>query len=124
MDDFKITDTEVEENGVEGAAHYFYGDPDENQKLFDKLPKLIVAKFNAFVEYMKNNFYTKSEVETAIKEKADAFSGGTMIKEDYDADDNGKVDCADNADKVNGFWFSFTDAEGNTTDEPYIHWEE
>jgi len=56
-----------------------------------------------------------------VDKKADAFSKGTMIKDDYDTNDNGSVD---NADKVNGFWFSFTDALGNPTSEPYIHWYE
>lgn len=121
MENLKITDKEMAENGVEGAAHYFHGDPDENQKLFDKLPKLIAAKFNALVDYIKGNYYNKNEVEKVVKDRADAFSYGTMVKADYDTDGNG---CVDNADKVNGFWFDFKDAEGNETDEPYIHWIE
>lgn len=52
MDKYKITEQEMLDNGVEGAAHYFNGDPDENQKIFDKLPRLIAARHNAFVEKM------------------------------------------------------------------------
>ena len=53
--DYVITDTEIAQNGVEGAAHYLNGDPDENQKIFDKLPKLIAERHNALVEYLQQD---------------------------------------------------------------------
>ena len=124
MDKLKITDLEISENGVEGAAHYFYGDPDENQKIFDKLPKLIATKFNAFVEYIKNNFCTKTEADEKISNKVKELGAGDMTKAVYDADGDGTVDRAFEADNVRGFWFAKEDADGNPTDEPYIHWWE
>ena len=124
MDDLKITDLEISENGVEGAAHYFFGNPDENQKIFDKLPKLIAAKFNAFVEYIKGNFYSKTEVDRKINNKIIEISAGDMAKSVYDADEDGIVDEAKTAKTVNGFWFAKEDAEGNPTDELYLHWWE
>ena len=121
----KITDVEISERNVKSAPDRLAAEGETSAKdikhIFDRLPEFIAEKHNALVDYIKNNFYLKNEVEEVVKSRADAFSNGTMVKADYDTDNNGSVD---NADKVNGFWFSFTDAEGNPTDEPYIHWYE
>lgn len=120
MDNYKITDTELN-SGVVKAPDILNDTAQNNKLVFDRLPRLIAEKYNTFVEHIKNSFYTKAEVNKAIDNKVIEVGAGDMTKSVYDTDGDGVVD---NADKVNGFWFSFKDAEGNPTDEPYIHWME
>lgn len=119
---YLITDEEITENGVESAPHYVSGDPDEVQKIFDKLPKLIADKLNSFISAVIKKFtdyYTKTEAEAVIDEKVAKMTNGGMSTYTYDKNNDGVVD---NAEKVGGFWFAFEDAEGNATEELHVHY--
>jgi len=71
-DSYRITYTEVEENCVESQPDYVSGNPDEIQRIFDRLPRFIVDRYNMFVEYVTNKFkkyYEKDEVDGLIESK-------------------------------------------------------
>ena len=69
---YKITSSEIAENGVDSQPHYLSGDPDENQRIFDRLPTFIAERYNKFVEYVFStfeNYYKKDEVATLVEDK-------------------------------------------------------
>ena len=126
MNNYKITDSEMN-SGVVAAPDTLNDTPHNNKQVFDRLPKLIANKFNAFIDGIIKKFadyYTKTETNEAINRKLLEISAGDMAKAVYDADEDGIVDKAYESDNVRGFWFALEDAEGNPTDEPYIHWME
>lgn len=126
MDKYKITDSEMN-SGVVAAPDTLNDTPQNNKQIFDRLPKLIANKVNAFIDAVVAKFegyYTKTETDEAINEKVKDMGAGDMSKAVYDTDNDGTVDKAYEADNVRGFWFAKEDADGNPTDEPYIHWME
>lgn len=76
---FRITYAEVEENCVESQPDYVSGNPDEIQRIFDRLPRFIVDRYNMFVEYATGKFkkiYEKDEVDELIESKLADISAG------------------------------------------------
>ena len=66
MDEFKISQTEIDNNNVKSAADLLKGDPKDNKNVFDRLPELIAERFNSFVENVSarlNDCYTKSTID-------------------------------------------------------------
>lgn len=82
MEDYKISQSEIENNNVKSAADLLKGEPRDNKNVFDRLPELIAERFNGFVDSVISKFtgyYTKEEVDTketalaeSIGKKADA----------------------------------------------------
>lgn len=92
MDKYKITASEVEQNNVKSAPTHIYGsDPVENKHIFDKLPELIVDKFNSFLAAFN------SLVDEKLTERDVKIGAGDMLQAVYDADDDGIVDKAKSA---------------------------
>lgn len=121
MNNYKITENEINDNNVKSAADLLRGEPRNNKNIFDRLPELIANKFNAFVEFIAERFYSKEEVEEAIDKRVIEIGAGDMAQGVYDKTHNGIVD---NAERVNGIWFDFKDENGNPTTEPHMHWLE
>lgn len=54
------------------------GTPEENKSVFDRLPKLIAEKYNAFVDAVAakfKNYYTKTEVDTTVADLNESIDG-------------------------------------------------
>ena len=142
MEKYKITKTEIDENNVKSAPDMLKGSPKEAKNVFDKLPELIAAKFNDFIDALISRYYTKAEVEAVIGSKIVKLGAGDMAQAVYDADDDGVVDKAkeaetaekavnaenavnaETAQTVRGFWINKTDADGNLTDKLFLHYYE
>ena len=147
----KISDLEILENNVKSAPDNLVAEGNVSTRdiknIFDKLPELIASKHNEFVDYVDESIYTKQEVDSAINQKVFETGSADMNKAVYDKNNSGVVDdserlggktadkymdktqydtnnsgVVDNAEMVNGFWFDFFDGDGNSSDEPYIHW--
>ncbi|MBE6894543.1 MAG: hypothetical protein E7483_02925, partial [Ruminococcaceae bacterium] len=87
MDRYKITQDEVMCNNVKSAPTYLKGeDPAANKHIFDKLPELIVEKFNRFVD----GFNTM--VDEKLAEHDIMVGAGDMLRAVYDTDYDGIVD--------------------------------
>ena len=100
-DNLKITDNEIKNNNVKSARDtYPKGDTQNNKSIFDRLPELIAAKFNALVEKLKDRVYEKDEVDSRIRQQVQnaVFETGAadMAKAIYDADGDNMVDRAKN----------------------------
>ncbi len=121
MNNYKITEKDINENNVKSAADLLRGEPRNNKNIFDRLPELIADKFNAFVEFIDSMFYSKEEVEEAIDQRVIEIGAGDMAQGIYDKTHNGVVD---NAERVNGIWFDFKDENGNPGTDVYMHWLE
>ena len=115
MENYKITENEINDNNVKSAADLLRGEPRNNKNIFDRLPELIADKFNAFVEFIAERFYDKEEVEEAIDKRVIEIGAGDMAQGVYDKTHNGIVD---NAERVNGMWLSVEDGD------PHLHWLE
>lgn len=146
MEGYKITKTEIDLNNVKSAPTNNGGnDPQANKHIFDKLPELIAAKLNSFIDAVMAKFaefYTKTEVDAAISNRIVKIGAGDMAKAVYDADGDGVVDKAKNSENavnaenaknsetavnsqnVRGFWIARGDAEGNNTDQLFVHYYE
>lgn len=61
---------------------------------------------------------TVARSEGSVSQEGDAFDASNMN------DLENRIEAGINAlsDSLGGCWISFTDAEGNPTNEPYIHW--
>lgn len=144
MKSYKITKSEIDSNNVKSAPTHNTGeDPQANKHIFDKLPELIADKLNGFIDAVINKlkeFYTKSEVDELIINRIVKIGAGDMAQAIYDSDNDGVVDKAkdaQNAEKaenaenavnavnsknVRGFWIARGDAEGNNTDQLFVHY--
>ena len=102
----KITDMEVRDNQVKSAPDTLKAEgntsPRDIKHIFDKLPELIVQKFNAFVDFVTAEYYTKSQTESAISERVVNIGASDMTKAVYDKNNDGVVDKADTADALGG----------------------
>ncbi|MBQ6895843.1 MAG: hypothetical protein IJN69_01375 [Oscillospiraceae bacterium] len=102
----KITDFEISENCVKSAPDSLKAEgdisPRDIKHIFDKLPELIAAKFNAFADYVLENIYSKAETDAAISQRVVEIGGGDMAKAVYDKDNDGFVDVATHAMFLNG----------------------
>ncbi|MBR6518752.1 MAG: hypothetical protein IKT63_03665 [Oscillospiraceae bacterium] len=108
----KISDYEMNQYSVKSAPDTLKAEgnvtPRDIKHIFDRLPEFIAQKFNAFVDYVAANFYTKEQAEMAISERVTAIGSADMQKSVYDSDNDGVVDRAmsaaqaDNADMLNG----------------------
>lgn len=81
MEEYKITNSELE-SGVVAAPDTLTDTPQNNKLVFDRLPKLIAQKLNAFIEAVIAKFtdyYTKTEVDG--KEKALNTAVGTKAND-------------------------------------------
>ena len=100
MSDYIITTEEVDANKVKSAANHITGsNVQDNKNIFDRLPELIVRKFNEFVADVVEKFgeyYTKEETDDAIKERIIHTGNGNMLMEDYGGSSEGTVKNADN----------------------------
>ena len=116
----KITDCEISENCVKSAPDSLKAEgdisPRDIKHIFDKLPELIAAKFNAFTDYVLENIYSKAETDAAISQRVVEIGSGDMTKAVYDKDNDGFVDVATHAMFLNGLDSrAFAKAEDLTT---------
>ena len=97
----KITDTEIVQNSVKSAPDTLKAEGNvttrEIKHIFDKLPELIVQKFNAFVDYVTGSYYTKEQTDNAIANRVVEIGSADMQKAVYDSDNDGVVDNAKSA---------------------------
>lgn len=120
----KITDLEISENNVKSAPDSLKAEgnvtPREIKHIFDKLPELIAAKFNALAEYVEGSIYTKEQADAAIAQRVVEMGGGDMTRAVYDRDGDGIVDNAENALALGGKAASLyalkTDIDGSASD--------
>ena len=120
----KITDLEISENNVKSAPDSLKAQgnvtPREIKHIFDKLPELIAAKFNALAEYVEGSIYTKEQADAAIAQRIVEMGGGDMTRAVYDRDGDGIVDNAENALALGGKAASLyalkTDIDGSASD--------
>lgn len=100
----KITNLEINEYNVKSAPDSLKAGgnvtPRDIKNIFDRLPELIVQKFNAFVDYVTSDFYTKEQTEKAISNRVTAIASADMQRSVYDSDNDGVVD---NAKKLDGY---------------------
>lgn len=118
IEDYKITESERQTNGVVSAPDILTGEPQENKSVFDRLVGFVADKYNLFIDYVSgelSNRYTKEETNQAIAEKVVQLGAGDMAKRIYDKDGNGIVD---NAEAVNGFKIELVE------NEPVLKWGE
>lgn len=75
MENYKITQNEINENNVKSAADLLKGEPRDNKNIFDRLPELIAGKVNGFIDAVISKFadyYNKIEInskETALSDR-------------------------------------------------------
>lgn len=95
----KIKAEEVSANNVKSAAdHITDKDVQKTKNIFDRLPELIVARFNDFVDAVVEKFkgyYTKEETVAAIDNKVKAIGTSDMATAIYDTDKDGTVNDSD-----------------------------
>ena len=127
-DRFIISEQEINENNVKSAPDELAAEGEISTRdvkhIFDRFPELIAAKLNDFVQWAVKKFadyYTKKETEAVIGEMMIYAGTADMLKAVYDKNYDGTVD---NADMVRGYWFAHNDADGNPTEELYVHWYE
>lgn len=95
IDDYKITESDRQTNGVVSAPDTLTGEPQENKSIFDRLVGFVADKYNLFIDYVSNelsNRYTKEETDQAINEKVVQIGAGDMTKAVYDKNSDGIVD--------------------------------
>lgn len=96
MDEYIITQEEIDENNVKSAPDQFEGEAEEAKHIFDKLPELIAEKFNKLVGYIKETFYTKAQTDAIVRERVQNIGAGDMSQTEYDSNEDGIVNSADN----------------------------
>lgn len=94
----KISDYEINQHSVKSAPDTLKAEgnvtPRDIKHIFDRLPEFIAQKFNAFVDYVTGNYYTKEQAEKAISDRVTAIGSADMQKAVYDSDNDGVVDRA------------------------------
>lgn len=99
----KITEQEVNGVYVQSAPDKLTGSAEENKRIFDRLPLLIIDKFNALIDSFASTVETEitasddkiptsNAVQKAIDEKVVELGAGDMAKGTYDTNDSGVVD--------------------------------
>lgn len=91
MNEYKIKQTEIDDNNVKSSPDILKGDPQDIKNVFDKLPELIADKFNSLVD----NLYSKKQVDEKIDAKIVEIASADMAKAVYDKNGDGIVDKAD-----------------------------
>ena len=71
MNNYKISEAEIQQNNVKSAQDTLDGSPQENKAVFDKLPELIANRFNGLTEYVFGKIYTKEDIDKIAGEKCD-----------------------------------------------------
>lgn len=85
MENYKITQNEINENNVKSAADLLKGEPRDNKNIFDRLPELIAAKVNGFIDAVISKFadyYNKTEIdgkETALSDRINAKANSVDV---------------------------------------------
>jgi len=101
VEEYLITKGEVEENNVKSApTNIRGGDPVANKHIFDKLPELIVDKFNRFISSFGRL------VDDKLAAHDIAIGAGDMAKAVYDTDGDGIVDNAKHLDGHGADYFA------------------
>ena len=99
MVEHKIKAEEVSANNVKSAAdHITDKDVQKTKNIFDRLPELIVARFNNFIDAVVEKFkgyYTKEQTNEEIKKLMSAIGKGDMVADVYDTDKDGTVNDSD-----------------------------
>ena len=95
MENCRITQQEILQNNVKSAADKIEGSPQENKNIFDKLPELIAAKLNSFIDAVAEGYYTKEEVMKIVSDSLIEAGAGDMTKGVYDMNNSGVVDDAE-----------------------------
>ena len=99
MVEHKIKAEEISANNVKSAAdHITDKDVRKTKNIFDRLPELIVARFNDFIDAVVEKFtdyYTKEETVAAIDNKVVAIGKGNMDSSVYDKNKDGTVEDSD-----------------------------
>ena len=76
---FRITESELMENSVESQPDHVSGEPDEVQRIFDRMPRFIAGRYNMFVEYVMQalkKYYQKDEVDELFETKLAEIGAG------------------------------------------------
>ena len=56
LDNYKITQSDIESKGVEAAPNVLVGEPKDNKKIFDRMVREVVAeKFNRLIDELEHN---------------------------------------------------------------------
>lgn len=82
--DYKVSEAEVQQNGVVSAPDTLTTSPTESKKIFDKLPAFIVTKYNQLIDYIKSFYPSKAEVNTAINQRIVDIGSSDMTQAIYD----------------------------------------
>ena len=103
IDDYKVTNAEVQAAHVQAAPNTLTGTAQENKAVFDGYPELLKDKHNGLID----------EIDDALSEKADSSDVEAALAEKADIDD---VDTAlaEKVDKIEGKGLSandYTDAD-------------
>ena len=87
MDEYKITQSEINSNNVKSAAdHLTDANPQNLKDIFDNLPELIAEKLNGFIAAVINKFsgyYDKNEIDSKEKTLNDAIGAKANSKDVY-----------------------------------------
>lgn len=55
LTNYEVTEQEIKENGVQAVpGEVLYGEPSENKLIFDRLPMLLIAKYNRAATWLKD----------------------------------------------------------------------
>lgn len=102
----KITNDALAGKGVMGLPDTPELSSEEMQAKFDEISKaVIIPAFNLLVDALTTAFsdvYTKEQVAQLIGEKLTQMTAGDMAMYKYDSNEDGKVNSADDADKLGG----------------------
>jgi len=85
VENYKITQNEINENNVKSAADLLRGEPRDNKNIFDRLPELIATKVNGFIDAVISKFadyYNKTEIdgkETALSDRINAKANSAEV---------------------------------------------
>lgn len=99
MEKYKVSDSEIKENGVQAVTgDVLYGEPSENKKLFDRLVTLLIGKYNSAMDYLFGTSHThdnKELLDTIAEENVHAHDNkellDTVVEENVHAHDNKEV---------------------------------
>ena len=109
MDNYKITQNEINENNVKSAADLLKGEPRDNKNIFDRLPELIAGKVNGFIDAVISKFadyYNKTEIdnkENVLNEAINTKAKADEVYKKTETYTKGEVDSKETAlsDRIN-----------------------
>ena len=110
----KVSESEIAENQIQGKNNPLNGEVEENQKMFDNLPKKAIEKHNQFVEAVVDEFQIvtssvenkfkdvnadldnlSDETQKELKDKVDKEEGKGLSTNDFTNEYKNKLDNLD-----------------------------